>query len=109
MKTFKMVSVIEVEDIEILSDIIVPGIEYFYQASIEVPVTVKVADGDGDVTSQICVINPEDSLTIFDGDSEVTIKISEFMKHSNLDAWKMADICMNEDVINQAQHEWIYG
>lgn len=100
---------IEVEDIEILSDVIVPGIEMFDVATIEVPVTVKVADGDGHVTSQICVVNPEDSILIVDCDDEVTMKISEFMKIANIDAWKMADICCNQKVIDEAQHRWIYG
>ena len=109
MKSFQMLSVFDVGDIEILSDVVVPGIEYFEQASIEVPVTVKVADGDGDVTSQICVINPEDSLTICEGDGGVILKISEFMKYAKLDHWKMADICMNQTVIDEAQHQWIYG
>lgn len=100
---------IDVEDIEILSGIFIPGVELFEQSSFSVPVTVKVADGDGHVTSQICVVNPEDSMIIYDGDNEVTMKISEFMKHINLDAWKMADICCNQKVIDEAQHQWIYG
>jgi hypothetical protein len=109
MKKFQMVSEFEVEDVPILSDVIVSGIKYFELASVAVPVTVKVADGDGDVTSQICVINPEDSLTIFEDGVEFTIKISEFMKHANLDAWKMADICCNQLVIDEAQHQWLFS
>lgn len=109
MKKFEMTVEIDIEDIEILSGIVIPGIEFFELCSISVPVTVKVADGDGDVTSQICVVNPENSMIIHDDEKEITMKISEFMKHVDLDKWKMADICCNQTVINEAQHHWIHG
>jgi hypothetical protein len=108
VKKFEMVSEFEVEDVPILSDVIVPGIKHFELASMAVPVTVKVADGDGDVTSQICVINPEQTMTIFEDGVELTIKISGFMKHANLDHLKMADICCNQLVIDEAQHQWLF-
>jgi len=101
-----MTATVEISDIEILSTVQIPGVEYFELSTMEVPVTVKVTDGDGDIDSQICVINPEDSLLI---NNETSMKISEFMKYADLDALKMADICCNEGVINEAQHWWIYG
>lgn len=109
MKKFEMTVEIDVEDIEILSGIVIPGIEFFELCSISVPVTVKVADGDGNVTSQICVVHTENSMIIHDGEKEISMKISEFMKHVNLDSWKMADICVNQTVIDEAQNHWIYG
>ena len=107
MKSFKMTVMVEIPDW--VDNISIPGIEYLEQCDLEIPITVKVADGDGDVTSQICVVNPEDMMKICDGVNLVPIKINAFMKKLNIDACKMADICMNEEIVSEAQHHWIYG
>ena len=106
-KSFKMTATIDVP--AWIDNVSIPGIEYLEQCDLEVPVTVRVCDGEGACDSQICVVNPEDMMKICDGDNEVPMKIGEFMGKVNIDTWKMADICMNEEVISQAQHQWIYG